>query len=122
MSTTRTDRIVRWIERGLATIGVVCLIWAGTVSMSAVMYQGRQRILLERYNPSVEQPEANRVPNTVVRPVGFGESIGRLEIPRIGLSAVVAEGDDEHTLKIAVGHLPDTPLPWLEGNAALASH
>jgi sortase A len=32
------------------------------------------------------------------------------------------EGDDEKTLKVAVGHLPDTPLPWQEGNAALAGH
>lgn len=122
MSTTRTDRIVRWIERGLATSGAVCLIWAGTVSMSAVVYQGRQRVLLERHISSVEQPEANRLPNAGVRPVEFAGSIGRLEIPRLGLSAVVAEGDDEHTLKIAVGHLPDTPLPWQEGNAALAGH
>jgi sortase A len=32
------------------------------------------------------------------------------------------EGDDENTLKVAVGHPPDTPLPWQEGNAALAGH
>jgi sortase A len=32
------------------------------------------------------------------------------------------EGDDESTLNVAVGHLPDTPFPWQEGNAALAGH
>ena len=32
------------------------------------------------------------------------------------------EGDDDDTLKVAVGHLPDTPLPWQAGNAALAGH
>jgi sortase A len=32
------------------------------------------------------------------------------------------EGDDDGTLKVAVGHLPDTPMPWEEGNAALAGH
>jgi sortase A len=122
MSTTGTDRIVRWIERGLATSGAVCLIWAGAVSMSAVVYQGRQRVLLERHDSSVEQPQANRLPTAAVRPDELAGSIGRLEIPRIGLSAVVAEGDDEDTLRIAVGHLPDTPLPWQEGNAALAGH
>jgi sortase A len=121
MGATRTDRIVRWIERGLATSGAVCLIWAGTVSMSAVVYQGRQRVLLEHLS-SLDEPDANRLPNAGVRSAEFAGSIGRLEIPRIGLSAVVAEGDDEHTLKIAVGHLPDTPLPWQEGNAALAGH
>jgi sortase A len=35
---------------------------------------------------------------------------------------IVAEGDDDATLGLAVGHLPDTPLPWEPGNAALAGH
>ena len=48
--------------------------------------------------------------------------IGSLDIPRLGLSAVIAEGDDDATLKVAIGHLPDTPLPWHEGNSALAGH
>jgi len=48
--------------------------------------------------------------------------IGRLEIPRLGLSVIVMPGDDETTLSRAVGHLPDTPLPWASGNAALAGH
>jgi sortase A len=122
MSTPRADRIVRWIERGLAATGIACLIWAATVSMSAVAYQSRQRALLERSFPFVGTLEMNRLPDAVVRPAELGGSIGRLEIPRIGVSAVVAEGDDENTLKVAVGHLPDTPLPWQEGNAALAGH
>ena len=54
---------------------------------------------------------------TAATPTGNTQSeanvpIGRLEIPRIGLSAVVMEGGDEQTLNVAVGHLPDTPLPW----------
>jgi sortase A len=35
---------------------------------------------------------------------------------------MVAEGDDDSTLSIAIGHLPDTPLPWEDGNSALAAH
>jgi sortase A len=35
---------------------------------------------------------------------------------------MIAEGDDDATLKVAIGHLPDTPLPWHEGNSALAGH
>ena len=37
--------------------------------------------------------------------------IGRLEIPRIGLSVVVAEGDDENTLEVAVGHYRTRRFP-----------
>ena len=122
MNTTRTARVVLWLERGLAAVGVTCLIWAGTVSMSAVAYQATQRVLLERSVSSVDPLESERASNVALRPAEFVGPIGRLEIPRIGLSAVVAEGDDEKTLEVAVGHLPDTPLPWQEGNAALAGH
>lgn len=55
-------------------------------------------------------------------PIEAGGLIGALDIPRLGLSSVVVEGDDDGTLKVAVGHLPDTPMPWEEGNAALAGH
>jgi len=48
--------------------------------------------------------------------------IGVLEIPRLGVTAGVSEGDDDATLRTAVGHLADTPLPWETGNSALAGH
>ena len=121
MGEGRTDRVVRWIERGLVGVGATCLIWAGTSSLSAVFYQIEQSVSLERSARSLERSEGNEVPSVVGTPVG-AVPIGRLEIPRIGLSAVVAEGDDETTLKVALGHLPDTPLPWHEGNSALAGH
>ena len=45
-----------------------------------------------------------------------------LDVPRLGLTTPVVEGDDDVTLKRAVGHLPDTPLPWQGGNSAIAGH
>jgi sortase A len=45
-----------------------------------------------------------------------------LDVPRLKLSTPVIEGDDDKTLKRAVGHLPDTPLPWEGGNSAFAGH
>ena len=74
---------------------------------------------------SIERPPAGRrayVPDVDSRPK-TGEIIGRVDIPRLKLSAAVAEGDDDKTLGNAVGHLPDTPLPWhRRGNVALAAH
>jgi LPXTG-site transpeptidase (sortase) family protein len=52
----------------------------------------------------------------------FGEALGLLEIPRLGLSAPVVEGDDNAALRGAAGHLPDTPHPWENGNSAIAAH
>lgn len=48
--------------------------------------------------------------------------LGVIEIPRIGVSAVVREGDDDETLAVAVGHVPGTARPGEPGNMALAGH
>ena len=73
---------------------------------------------------SIERPPAARVAvPDAAKPLKSGELIGRVDIPRLKLSAAVAEGDDDKTLGKAVGHLPDTPLPWQRrGNVALAAH
>jgi sortase A len=122
MDRARLDRILRWIERGLVVLGASCLIWVGAVSMNAVAYQAEQNARLARLGASPGQRAADRALAGVVQRDGAALPIGRLEIPRIGFSAIVMEGDDEHTLKVAVGHLPDTPLPWQDGNTALAAH
>ncbi len=116
MEGTGTNRILRWIEPALVALGSVCLIWVGAISMHAVTYQVEQNARLARLISSSGADVPVEAASDEATP------IGRLEIPRVGLSTVVMEGDDEHTLKVAVGHLPDTPLPWEEGNSALAGH
>ena len=54
--------------------------------------------------------------------VRTGGLVGMLDVPRLNLTTPVIEGDDDTTLKLAVGHLPDTPLPWERGNSAFAGH
>jgi sortase A len=48
--------------------------------------------------------------------------IGRLEIPRLRLSAVVIEGIGRTTLRRGVGHIPGTALPGEAGNVGLSAH
>jgi sortase A len=48
--------------------------------------------------------------------------IGRIELPRLRVSAMVREGDDDRTLLRAVGHIPSTALPGERGNVGLAGH
>jgi sortase A len=48
--------------------------------------------------------------------------IGRLEIPRLGISAIVLEGADDTTLRSALGHIPGTALPSEPGNIGIAGH
>jgi sortase A len=122
MDRTRTDRILRWIERSLVVLGSVCLLWVGAISIHAFICQVEQNARLARLGPSSDNRAVDGSRDAVGSTREANVPIGRLEIPRIGLSAVVMEGDDEQTLNVAVGHLPDTPLPWQEGNAALAGH
>ena len=48
--------------------------------------------------------------------------LGRIDIPRLRITAMVAEGADMTTLGRAVGHVPTTALPGEPGNCALAGH
>jgi LPXTG-site transpeptidase (sortase) family protein len=48
--------------------------------------------------------------------------IGRIEIRRVGLSAVVLEGVAERTLSQGVGHMPGSGYPGEDDNVVLAAH
>lgn len=60
-------------------------------------------------------------PSTPTRLVE-GTVLGRVQIARLNLSAMVREGVDNETLSRAVGHLPYTALPGQTGNFAIAAH
>lgn len=110
-------------NRALIAFGLACLLFYSVVTVQAWRYQQVAKSQVEQM-ASIERPPALReeMPDTS-KPLESGEIIGRVDIPRIRLSAAVAEGDDERTLGKAVGHLPDTPLPWQRrGNVALAAH
>ncbi|MCU1391450.1 MAG: peptidase family protein, partial [Ilumatobacteraceae bacterium] len=55
-------------------------------------------------------------------PVRDGEGIGRLRIPRIGLTDYYVAGVGKSDLASAVGHFPRSVVPGQLGNAALAGH
>ncbi len=57
------------------------------------------------------------------QPVNASDSVlGRIEIPRVGVSSPILQGVDYKTIRRAVGHFPETPLPGESGNMALAAH
>jgi sortase A len=51
-----------------------------------------------------------------------GEVIGEIQVPRLGLDAIVIQGDSAENLRRAVAHLPKSALPGESGNIALAGH
>jgi sortase A len=51
-----------------------------------------------------------------------GDAVGRIVIPRIGVSFEVVQGTDEGSLEKGPGHYPDTALPGLGQTVAVAGH
>lgn len=108
------QRILRWTHRALITIGAVVIGYCGFILADAWLFQKRANAVLDHAVPataSVIQP--------AVAPDGL---IGRIEIARIGLSAVVVEGIDRATLRRAVGHVSHTAFPGQSGNIGIAGH
>jgi sortase A len=56
------------------------------------------------------------------RKVGTADAVGRIEIPRIGLSLLVVQGTDSASLEKGPGHYPSTALPGLGKTVAIAGH
>jgi sortase A len=116
MTGSPSSQANRWIEYGLIALGVALLAWCATEMVNAERYQQEQRTALER---ALSAPKA---PTVEKGALSLGSLIGSLDIPRLRLSVMVVEGDDDKSLKKGIGHLPDTPLPWQPGNAAFAGH
>ena len=111
--------VLRWLQRALFLGGVACVSWLYVSWKDATFYQLYARTQLAQIVRTVPAAAHPRLPASL-RP---NESVvGLLEVPRLDVSVVVAEGDDDAMLRVAVGHLPETPFPWEEGNASMAGH
>ena len=51
-----------------------------------------------------------------------GQSLTRIQIPKLGLNVVVVQGVSDADLKAGTGHYPESPLPCQEGDVAIAGH
>ena len=119
----RSAPLVRLASPVLIAAGLICLAWVGYQTASAAAFRATH---VARFAAEAGAPAPSRAaPGAAAAEpdvVGAGGVIGVLEIPRLGIREVVASGDSDATLKVAIGHLPDTPLPWANGNAVLAAH
>lgn len=104
--------LAQFLEYGLLGVALGCLGMYAYESVEARRFQAEQAAVF------AQAAQTRAAPLTV----RTGALVGMLEVPRLQLTTPVIEGDDERTLKRAVGHLPDTPMPWENGNSALAGH
>jgi len=100
-------------SRALLAAGLLALAYAGYVVIDAHVYQAVEH----------RQFEGVAAPQALSESAALdGSAIGELRIPRLGLTAVVVQGDSDAILRRAVGHLADTALPGEAGNVVLAGH
>lgn len=111
----------------LRLIGVVLLVLgiaASLVTGVALVSPDTVQPFYSYVLPHIEPAEPAPAPAHATSPstIAEGHPIGVIEIPRLGLSSVVLEGDESAALLFGVGHLSDTPLPWRGGNSVFAAH
>ena len=51
-----------------------------------------------------------------------GQAMAQLVIPKMGLTSTIVSGVSSESLKRGPGHFPDTPMPGMPGNTAIAGH
>jgi len=116
---TRSSCAAQWLlrrgEMALWAIGLSLVGWALAATLTTRLYQARQE---RAFFPVLTETKRDPATTAGADPL----VLGRIEIPRIGVTAIVREGDDDTTLAIAVGHISGTARPGERGNMALAGH
>ena len=123
----RAHSILVWSSRLLLIAGGLALGALSAVYLQAHVYQRylQSRFLLS--SRATEMPVASAdppigaTPHRADMPPGT-VTFGKIDIPAVGLTAMVLEGDDERTLRLAVGHIPGTAIPGPSGNVGIAGH
>lgn len=105
-------RAAQYAAGGLLLAGVGALGYAVYIVVEAKTYQA-----VEQHRFEQARQAATPAPALIE-----GGPIGEIRIPRLGLAAMVAQGDSAAVLQRAVGHLSDTALPGESGNVVLAGH
>ena len=114
----RINPVLRWSRNVFLIIGLLALSYVGFALLDARLYQAKQA---RRFERALKEANLARTESPSIA-VSGGSTLWRIEIRSVGLTAMILEGTDEGTLRLAVGHIPGTPLPGRQGNVALAGH
>jgi sortase A len=109
------SRALRVLEVVLLVIGVASISWLAIAQMAS----DREQASLSRELDRIADATTTRARDLAPAALAL---VGRIEVPRLKLSALAREGADVRTLSRAVGHIPGTALPGAIGNAGFAAH
>lgn len=110
---SRIARILRGAYYFFFALGALALGYVGFISADAHIFQAAEIRQLQAPSTSLSENP---------RPLANGDLLGEIQVPRLGLDAIVVQGDSPHNLRRAVGHLASSALPGEKGNVALAGH
>ncbi len=125
LRTVPTPRAQKLVQHSLAIIGVLALGYCLAVFLDAKLYQtrvAREFAIASDLRVRKGADATHATSKSKAELPENGAPIGRLEIPRIGVSVIVVEGADAGNLRRAVGHIPGTALPEEPGNVGIAGH
>ena len=113
----RPQTLSWWAEKILLMVGLGSLSLWGAVSLNTYLFQKREKAYLAQMSLGYHNPQEKLPP-----PSNNGDFIGEINIPSVGISAIILEGSDERSLRLGVGHIPGTAFPGEPGNVSLAAH
>jgi sortase A len=113
--------ILRWTRRSLTACAVALLGYSGFVLVDTWRFQKAEDRELQHALIAPRQP-VSAVSLASLSPSATGGLIGSIDVPRLGISAIVMEGTSARTLRRAVGHISGTALPGRPGNVGISGH
>jgi len=125
--TSRQKMFLVWGQYVLLAAGFSAVGYCAIVFVEASRYQDWARDQMRKASPLITKPSTTRGSVTMSQPTALRLDHGmalvaRIDIPRVHISDIVAEGTSPRVLRVAVGHIPGTALPGQAGNVALAAH
>jgi sortase A len=125
--TARRKMALVWGQYVLLIAGSAALGYCAITVAAATRFQAWAGEQIRNASVALADPSTTRSSVAVSQPtllrLGNGiDLVGRIDVPRVHISAMVAEGTSARVLRVAVGHIPETALPGQTGNVALAAH
>jgi sortase A len=117
----RLSRFARFLGTAAVVVGLALLGYVGFVFIEGYRQQQSFHGAKSAATPAATSAAGDPAPGAAPALVE-GKAIGEVRISRIGMRAVISQGESDAVLRVGAGHLADTPWPGQPGNVVIAGH